>query len=191
MYHLDMTQQDTPQVLASTGEKFPSVVGLNPNERLLARWFVSAVSGFPEPFHGVLGLTNQRLVIIEVEKQAERVGVLGPRGIRFVWMLREATRLEDIAHLEATQTPTAVELMVDGRLHTIVAGDRYPVTAITSAREGRRSRMGVTALVTAGVGAVATKEIHREVVKVSCRYCGALTTQTEKNCSACGAPLIG
>jgi ribosomal protein L40E len=33
------------------------------------------------------------------------------------------------------------------------------------------------------------KVIEREIVKVKCRYCGALNNQTAQKCSSCGAVL--
>lgn len=36
---------------------------------------------------------------------------------------------------------------------------------------------------------VYVKEVLREVVKVPCKYCGALNEVTEKKCCSCGAPV--
>ena len=186
MIELALTGDDVSGVLYRVPDSLPTITTLNPGEGLLGAWFLATVSGFPPTFRSILVLTNQRLLLIEVVKAAERIDILGrPKGVRFVWTIRDVTRLEDISHLSA---PSQTELLVDGRVHQIWAGDPHWLVSISAARESRLSRLGWASPGTPA-GASTTREVHREVVKLACRYCGALTVQTESKCGACGAQL--
>ena len=65
------------------------------------------------------------------------------------------------------------ELLVDGRIHDMtLSGDPHWRTLPSAAREGRMSRLGLGSP-GAHVGATATREVRREVVKVAATTAGS------------------
>lgn len=161
-----------------------------PGEEHLEYWGPFATDYARQRLDGYLVLTSQRISFVEAR------GVLTPvfyTPLEIIYRVSGAKRRKFVTlfvnelKFEATESTAA---SWPGGINEVLA-------AISKAREVRIAKvsMGASRKVTDETAipqtpvTVREREIIREVVRIPCRYCGALFDQTAPKCPSCGAVI--
>jgi hypothetical protein len=130
---------------------------------------------------GVLYLTNRRLVFEAPVSRGVVRDLVGGRDTRLVI----DTALSDLRNLSIRRGRIGGPRLVVDILHHQPAFDVLDPEAWVASIAQARRELPAPAM----PGTPPAHVIERQIVKIRCRYCGALGNEGDAGCSRCGAPL--